>query len=89
MIPAGVSILEEKHMTGILLYLRHHGGCKKTDLYRDVGRGSRMSEKLDILESEGLLTQCGEHTVILNLTDRGDALADALADIDGFLTGRD
>ena len=53
MIPAGVSILEEKHMTGILLYLRHHGGCKKTDLYRDVGRGSRMSEKLDILESEG------------------------------------
>ena len=48
------TILEEKHMVSIIMYLTENDGCMKTDVYTDVARNSRMPEKLGMLEDAGL-----------------------------------
>ena len=47
---------EEKHVISILMYVAGNPGCKKTDIYNAVSRNPRMPEKIEILESMGLMT---------------------------------
>ncbi len=47
---------EEKHVISILMYVAGNPGCKKTDIYDAVSRNPRMPEKIEILESMGLMT---------------------------------
>ena len=51
-----ILVLEGRHMIAVLLYLRDHEGCMKSDIYRALTRTPRFPEKLDLLESSGLIT---------------------------------
>ena len=83
-----ISVFEEKHMLSTLLYLREHPGCNKSDLYTAVSRNPRMPEKLETLESLGLVrlySRQGSASTFMELTDKGYRFADAIASADGLL----
>lgn len=81
-------VLEEKHMVSILMFLMENDGCRKTDLYDVVSYNIRMPDKLDRLETSGLITQ--ERTrgraVLLRLTDTGRRVGEELQRIERILT---
>ena len=83
------SILEEKHMVSIIMYLAENDGCKKTDVYSDVSRNGRMPLKLDMLEAAGLIEQkaCGLRVVRLELTELGKKVCEELSIIENLLKG--
>lgn len=78
-----VLVLESNHMISILFYLLEHDGCKKTDIYSGVSRGTRMPDKLDSLEASGLLItrNAGPNMISVQLTDLGRDVANSLLDI--------
>ena len=51
----GLGVIEESQMTNILLYILENGGCRKSEIYRDLPRSSRYPEKLARLEEAGLI----------------------------------
>ena len=82
-----IRILEERHMTEIIMYVRDHDGCKKCDLYKAVARNSRMPSKIEMLESAGILTQSDHsRSVTLHLTRKGREVADSLDSLDRFMS---
>lgn len=85
----GVRILEEKHAISVMLYLLENDGCRKSEIYRDVSRNPRMPEKLEMMESAGLVVfdppNHGLHPRIV-LTDMGRDVAEALSRIDSRMT---
>ena len=83
------TILEEKHMVSIIMYLAENDGCMKTDIYTDVARNSRMPEKLGMLEDAGLIAQKANEfrTVRLELTDLGKKVCEELTIIENLLNG--
>lgn len=83
--PRFVQVLEEKHAITVMMYLSMHDGCRKSDIYRDVSRNPRMPDKLDMLESNGLIVQepLGDrNSVRISLTEIGRVVADLLCEID-------
>ena len=81
-------ILEERHMISILMFLGENNGCTKSELYRGVSSNPRMPEKLDILESAGLLTQqseAGSRAVRLFLTEPGSKVCSELERINSVM----
>lgn len=86
----GIRVLEEKHMVSIILHLLEHDGCTKTDLYNGVSKNPRMPDKLDLLESAGLVRQVQRQdspAVTLMLTDAGRGIAECLAEADRVIRG--
>lgn len=83
-----ILVLEEKHMIAILLYLLSHDGCRKTDIYGDISRGTRMPDKLESLESRGLVDMrvMGYNVVTVHLTDLGTEVAERLLGIRTLMT---
>lgn len=85
----GADILEGRHMIATLLYLSENDGCTKTELYGAVSSNPRMPDKLDELESAGLIVQTqteGSRAVRLSLTDKGRRTGELLREIDGLLS---
>ena len=85
------SLLEEKHLISILLYLKREGLTRKIDLYNNVSFNPRMPEKIDRLESAGLLEQKTDgysRSTLLELTEKGRKIAQMLEDIDRALKAR-
>lgn len=83
-----ISLLEERHMLSTLLYVREHPGCSKSDLYRAVSKNPRMPDKLEILQSLGLLrlyNRDGSSSTFMELTDKGSEFAEAIASADRLL----
>lgn len=82
---AALGILEEKHAMATLFYLLDKGPCTKTDLYRGVSANPRMPDKLDGLESIGLIKQesLGRSTLI-SLTAKGEAVGTKLREALGI-----
>ena len=70
-------------MVGIILYIRDHPCCRRTELYRNVARNDRMSVKLDILISEGIVEDLSKESrsSTLVLTPTGEKVADRLQSI--------
>lgn len=80
------SILEASGMFDSLLFLRSIGRCRKTDLYKGIGRGSEMAYKLDRLEDAGLIIQEKyDRITFLSLTEDGEKVADSIAGIQEIL----
>ncbi len=80
-----ILILESKHMISILLFLSNNDGCMKTELYSAVSNNPRMPEKLDDLESAGLLRlerNSESRAVRIYLTKLGASIGRSLQDID-------
>ena len=79
----GLGVIEESQMTNILLYILENGGCRKSEIYKDLPRSSRYPEKLARLEEAGLIVQRGVvgRTVLLDLTEKGERVARLLAQV--------
>ena len=83
-------ILGSSSCADILLYVRDHPRCLKSDIYRNVTRNAHTRELMDTLRSEGLLSiePMGRGNVhILELTDRGMRVADLLIRLEEVLDG--
>ena len=84
----GVKMLEERHMISILVYLQMHGPSRKIDIYEGVSSNPRMPDKLNALETSGLIIQQMDmitRSTIVTLTERGSQVANMLISIDGCI----
>ena len=82
------TILGTASCADILLYVRDHPRCLKSDIYRNVTRNAHTRELMDTLRSEGLLSiePTGRGNVhFLELTDRGMRVADLLIRLEEVL----
>ena len=82
------AILESANTVDILLYVRDHPRCLKSDIYRNVSRNAHTRELMDMLHSEGLLSMepTGHgNSHILELTDKGMRVADLLLRLEEVL----
>ena len=81
------TILEEKHMVSIIIYLAENDGCMKTDVYMDVARNSRMPEKLGMLEDAGLIVMNkAGGAVQIHMTEVGREVAGQLRMLESVLS---
>ena len=79
------TILEEKHMISILIFLANHGPSRKIDIYDGVSSNPRMPDKLNVLEEMGLLVQELDQvtrSTIVELTPGGEQAAKLLISVD-------
>ncbi len=76
---ANFRLFETKHVLRILVYLHLCGPKSKSDIYRAVSTNPRMAEKLDLMESRGLVErmpmESGKKKVIYDLTPSGENCA--------------
>ena len=82
------SLLETSNTLDILLYIRDHPLCKKTDVYRNVSRNIRIPAKIDEMEGMGLILfggVIGSSATHLSLTDKGVRLVNLLAEAETIL----
>lgn len=82
--PHTISVLEERHMISIMLFLAENDGCNKTCIYDAVSRNPRMPEKLNALEESGLLVQASRddsRSTTVSLTEKGRIVSDHLRGI--------
>ena len=73
-----IRILESRHVMSLLVFLRDRGPTNKMDIYETVARGPNMSEKLEVLESMGILRMEKSGKTIVSLTETGEEVADHL-----------
>jgi DNA-binding MarR family transcriptional regulator len=82
--------LEEKHLIGIMLFLAMNGSCRKIDVYLNVSSNPRIPDKLDRLESMGLINQITDpnvRSIIIALTPKGKKVAERLVELDRMIKG--
>ena len=75
------TILQSANSLDILLYIREHPGCRKSDIYRSVTRNAHTPEKITSLASMGLIEMARtsrSNVTLMSLTDRGLRLTDHL-----------
>lgn len=81
---------EEKHVISILMYVAGNPGCKKTDIYDAVSRNPRMPEKIEILESMGLMThETVNRSSFYKLTAGGINIAKLLSAVSNEISNMD
>ena len=86
----GMALLEERHVLSILAFLADRGTSTKGDIYANVSRGTRMPDKLEALEREGLIemTDMGGNRALIGLTEKGQKVGDIVVLLrDEILTG--
>ncbi len=71
-----LGLFNETHSADIILFVHLNPGCLKTDVYKNVARGSRMGDKLTILQEQGILrVGGGPKFSSLTLTSKGESVA--------------
>ena len=86
----GMALLEERHVLSILAFLADRRTSTKGDIYANVSRGTRMPDKLEALEREGLIemTDLGGNRALIELTEKGQKVGDIVVLLrDEILTG--
>lgn len=81
-------LLETSNTLNILLYIRNHPMCMKTDVYKNVSRSVHIPAKIDELERLGLINFCqipGSIATHLVLTDKGIRFTDLLLEAESLL----
>jgi DNA-binding HxlR family transcriptional regulator len=72
-------LFETKHVLRILVYLHLCGPKSKSDIYRAVSTNPRMKDKLDLMESHGLVErmplETGKKKILYELTPAGESCA--------------
>lgn len=82
------SLLETSNTLNILLYVRDHPMCMKTDVYRNVSRSVHIPAKIDELEMLAVIGFCqipGSSATHLVLTDKGVHFTDLLLEAESLL----
>ena len=75
------TILQSANSLDILLYIRDHPGCRKSDIYQNVTRNAHTPEKIASMASMGLVVMTctsRSNVTLMSLTDRGVRLTDHL-----------
>ena len=75
------TILQSANTLDILLYIRDHPGCRKSEIYQNVTRNAHTPEKIASLTSMGLIEMActsRSNVTLMSLTDRGLRLTDHL-----------
>ena len=74
-------------MVGIILYIRNHPRCRRMELYRSVAHNDRMTVKIDMLISEGIVENLSADSrcSTLMLTPIGEKVAEHLQSIADLL----
>ena len=75
------TILQSANSLDILLYIRDHPGCRKSDIYRSVTRNAHTPGKIATMASMGLIEMTctsRSNVTLMSLTDRGLRLTDHL-----------
>ena len=75
------TILQSANTLDILLYIRDHPGCRKSDIYQSVTRNAHTPEKIATLASMGLIEMTctsRSNVTLMSLTDRGVRFTDHL-----------
>lgn len=85
-----IEVFANTHSPSMIIYILDHDGCKKTELYKEVVKNSRMPDKLNALEAEGLIRQVrlGRSTRIF-ITEKGEEVAKLMKDIASILDSND
>ncbi len=81
----GVYSFEEKHLISIMMFLSVNRECRKIEIYENVTSNPRIPEKLDKLESLGLITQSrvrGDRFTTVKITEKGIKVVEHLTQID-------
>lgn len=81
-------LLETSNTFDILLYIRDHPLCRKTDVYRNVSRNTRIPAKIDEMEGLGLILfggVIGSSATHLSLTDKGVRFINLLTEAESIL----
>ncbi|MDO5837332.1 MAG: hypothetical protein Q4P10_00955 [Methanomassiliicoccales archaeon] len=73
-----LSVIEERHMLSIILYLYRCGKATKSNIYDNVSKNPRMPLKLDVLEDEGLISMKRGSPTFVILTEKGRRIAESL-----------
>lgn len=82
------SLLETSKSIDILLYVRSHPFCKKTDIYHNVSRNVQIPAKINQLEELGIIRFCQiprSRATHLSLTDKGIRFTDLLLEAESLL----
>ncbi len=81
-------LLETSGSVDILLYIRDHPGCKKSEIYQNVTRNAHTPERIGMMESEGLIRMeetPRSNVSLMYLTEKGDRLVDLLLEAESML----
>ena len=82
------TILGSASCADILLYVRNHPRCLKSDIYRNVTRNAHTREKVQTLADMGLLdiTPTGRgNSVLLSLTTKGEKVVGLILEMESIL----
>ena len=81
-----IESLDSKHMMAVILYIHETGPCRKTDIYNNVGRGTKMADKLESLRKSRIIVETTTYRgSIFDLTESGHHIAEHLQDIEMLL----
>lgn len=80
-------LLETANTIDMLLYVRDHPGCRRSDIYREVTRNAHTTERMALLADEGLLemVQASRGAVLLRLTPTGEEVVALIERADRLL----
>lgn len=85
------AIIEDKHNNSIIMLLYLCGRKSKTEIYDSVSSNPRMSYKLQLLESAGIITVTKERTQrersMVDLTPLGVKYAEGLCSLETSIGG--
>lgn len=74
----------------MLLYIRDHPRCMKSEIYRNITRNAHTSLKIEMLVDRGLVKRdTSGKAVLLSLTDLGIEIVDLLVQAEELLTDSD
>ena len=76
-----LSVLEQRHMISILVFLDRNGQSTRTEIYHGVSTNPNMPKKIYSLENLGLVKQRQErctNTTYVSLTRKGQEVAELL-----------
>ena len=63
-------LLSSAKAADILLYVHEHPRCRRSDVYREMSRGSYARQRIDMLVYNGLIDP--DAAPFLELTEKGD-----------------
>ena len=80
-------LLETANTLDILMYVRDHPGCRRSDIYREVTRNAHTTERMAVLADEGLLemVRASRGAVLLRLTPTGEEVVALIERADSLL----
>ena len=84
------TLLRSANSLDILLYIRDHPGCVRSDVYRNITRNAHTADRIGRMADMGLIRierTTRPNTVVLSLTEKGILFTDHLLVAESVLRG--